>query len=168
MAEPKITRRSTLCGPNSRCDHAGTAAAALDSAPNQARSTTRRERRARARTAEFFALALAPAPGPTTLKALDHSPDTKTGTSQLQTAAASTQQQQPAMRSTKLERTSAPPISSCNAAHRASGWQHERNEGPELRSCECKGSGEHLWVSRTWLAQRASLQQRQVGRASRR
>ena len=134
MAEPKITRRSTLCGPNSRCDHAGTAAAALDSAPNQARSTTRRERRARARTAEFFALALAPAPGPTTLKALDHSPDTKTGTSQLQTAAASTQQQQPAMRSTKLERTSAPPISSCNAAHRASGWQHERNEGPELRS----------------------------------
>ena len=90
VAEPKITRRSTLCGPNSRCDHAGRAAAALNGAPNQARSTTRRERRARARTAELFALALAPAPRPTTLKALDHSPDTKTCTSQLQTAAAST------------------------------------------------------------------------------
>ena len=78
------------------------------------------------------------------------------------------QQQQPATRTTKLERTSAPPISSFNAAHRASGWQHEGNEAPELHSCECRGSGEHLWVSRTRLAQRASLQQRQVGRASRR
>ena len=120
VAEPKIPRRSTLCGQDSRCDHAGRAAAALDGGPNQARSTTRRERHARARTAEFFALALAPAPTPATLKALDHSPITKPCTSHLQTAASSAQQQQPA-RSTRLERTSAPPCCSFVAAPRTSG-----------------------------------------------
>ena len=168
MAEPKTPRRTTLCGPYSRCEHASRAAAALDGAPNQSRSTMPHERRARAHTAEFFAPALAPAPGPTTLKALDHSPDTKSCTSHLQTAATSTHQQQPATRSTKLERTSAPPISSFNAGHCPSGRQHERNEGPELHSCECQGSGEHLWVSRAQLAQSASLRQRRMGRASRR
>ena len=160
VAEPKISRRSTLCGPHRRCEHASRAVAALDGVPNQSRSTTRRERRARARTAECFAPALAPAPGPATLKARDHRPITKSRTSHLQTAAASAQQLQPAMRSKELERTSAPPFSSFNAAQRTSGWQHDRNEGPALHSCECKGSGEHLWVSRARLAQRASLRQR--------
>ena len=168
VAEPKIPRRSTLCGPNSRCDHAGRAAAALDSAPNQSRSTARCERRERACAAEFFALAFVPAPVPTTLKALDHSLGTKPCTSHLQTAAASTQQQQRATWSTKLERTSAPPFSSFNAAQRTSDWQPDRNEGLELHSCECQESGEHLWVSRARLARSASLRQRRVGRASRR
>jgi len=75
---------------------------------------------------------------------------------------------QPTTRSTKLERTSAPPFSSFNAAQRTSGWQPDRNDGPELQSCECQRSGEHLWVSRARLAQSASLRQRRVGRASRR
>ena len=156
VAEPKTPCRTTPCGPDSRCEHASRAAAALDGAPNQSGSTMRRERRARARTAEFFAPALAPAPGPATWKAWDHRPGTKPCTSHLQTAAASAQQQQTATRSTRLEQNSAPPFSSLNVAQSTSGWQLDRNEGPELLSCESKGSGEHLWVSRARLAQRAS------------
>ena len=116
MTEPKIPRRPALCGLDSRCEHASRGAAALDGAPNQSRSTMRHERRARARTAEFFEPALAPAPGLATLKALDHSQDTKSCISHLQTAAASTHQQQPTTRSTQLELTSAPSFSSFNAA----------------------------------------------------
>ena len=169
VAEPKNPRRSTLCGPkNSRCEHPGRAASALGGWLNQSRSTMRHDRHARARMAEIFALALAPAPAPATWKALDHSPTIKPCTSPLQTAASSTQQQQPATWSPELERTSAPPCSSFIAAQHTSGRQLDRNEDPELHSCECKGSGEHLWVSRAPLAQSASLRQRQVGRASRR
>ena len=48
------------------------------------------------------------------------------------------------MRSTKLERTSAPPFSSFKAAQRASGWEYDRNEGPELHSCEDDATREHM------------------------
>ena len=84
-------------------------------------STTRHGRRARARTAAFLASALAPAPLPTTLKARDHGPSTNSCTGHLQTTAASTQERQTAVWSTRLERTSAPPTSSHDAAQRTSG-----------------------------------------------